>query len=758
MTLRRRVRTVAVRFTGQVQGLGFRPYVYRVATALGVDGSVRNTRRGVVLLAQGRNAERLVARIKSSPPPLARIRSISIRTELRAPLRGFAIVGSDRTGAADVDVLPDIATCTDCRQEIATATDRRCGYPFTNCTQCGPRYSIIEALPYDRPNTTMRRFEMCPDCRREYSDPADRRFHAQPNACPTCGPQLSLLDPNGLQSATGSKALRRAAMMLLSGRIVAIKSIGGFQLACDATSDRAVMRLRRRKNRPRKPLALMCSSTAVARRFCRVNRDAAALVGSVQAPVVLLPKHGKPRLRIADGVAPGNLRLGVMLPYTPLHSLLFAELRRLSGSDRVLVMTSANPKDDPIAASDHDLRQRLGKVCDSCLTNDRPIANRCDDSVVMPLNGAGFAFVRRARGYAPQPVELAPMFHVKHPVLAVGAEWKNCFCLAAGGKAYMSPHIGSVATESGEAFWRDTLARYQRWTGIRPAAIACDLHPDYIATRLAERLSAELDLPLVRVQHHYAHILSVLAETGVRGRVLGIACDGTGYGLDGTIWGCEFIVVNPDRSWERVGTLRPMRLADAGAEVADPLRTGRAYLAQASDTKGRHADHPEANPGSALCSSLGRLYDAVAGITGICGKSTFDAEAAIALESAADPRERGRYSESAVLNVSTSPAMIDPRPVVMQVSHETSHSIPARIIAARFQNTVSQAIGGLAVTLGKRHGIDTVALSGGSFQNARLWSGVTARLRRAGVNILAHRSVPANDGGIALGQAVAASK
>jgi hydrogenase maturation protein HypF len=758
MSRRRLVRAVVARFNGQVQGLGFRPYVYNMAKRLGVTGSVRNTRRGVVVIAQGRNADRLVTEISTRPPTLARITSTEVRTELRAPADGFTIAGSGKAGAATVDVLPDIATCPECRREITDPTDRRHGYPFTNCTQCGPRYSIIETLPYDRPNTTMRRFKMCPDCAREYSDPADRRFHAQPNACPSCGPRLMLLDRDGRELAAGHDALMRAAKAIHTGRIIALKSIGGFQLACDATSARAVARLRRFKARPRKPLALMCSSIGTARKFCLVDRCSAALLESPQAPVVLLPKRPRPQLELADTVAPGNSRLGVMLPYTPLHRLLLAELRRLSGRDQALIMTSANPKDEPIVGDDKDLLRQLRPAGGLCLTNDRPIANRCDDSVVLPLAGAGFAFVRRARGYAPQPVELAPMFHVKRPVLAVGAEWKNCFCLASGGKAYLSPHIGSVATAQGEEFWLETLARYQEWTGIRPAAIACDLHPDYLSTRLAERLSADLGLPLVRVQHHHAHVLSALAETGQDEPTIGVACDGTGYGPDGTIWGCEFLLVQPDLTWTRVGRLDPLRLADAGAEVADPVRTGRAYLAQSVTGRRHQAGNLGANQEYARCSSLGRLFDAVAGITTICKHATFDAEAAIAIESCADPSERGSYHVADGLNFAVSPVVFDPRPVLLQVSRETKAGVPAATIAARFQNTVVLAVGRVALELCRRHEIRVVALSGGSFQNRRLLAGVGDLLRQAGIGVAVNRSVPANDGGIALGQVAATAK
>jgi hydrogenase maturation protein HypF len=464
-----------------------------------------------------------------------------------------------------------------------------------------------------------------------------------------------------------------------------------------------------------------------------------------------MPKLARPTQSVADSVAPDNSRLGVMLAYTPLHLLLLQRLRQITGAEPVLVMTSANPRDEPIIGDDRELAPRLGSVYNLALTHDRPIANRCDDSVVLDGRNNGSALIRRARGYAPQPVALAPMFHVKQPVLAVGAEWKNCFCLASGGRAYLSPHIGSVATEQGERLWRDALARYQSWTGIKPKAIACDLHPDYLSTRLAEQLASGLGLPLIRVQHHFAHVLSVLAESGAAGPVLGVACDGTGYGSDGATWGCEFLLVGQDLAWSRVGMLDSLRLADAGAETADPHRTGQAYLAQSQEPGGG----PGVYPRRVSCSSLGRLFDAAAGITAICRHATYDAEAAVALESRADPKETADWFSPELLNFTLSPARIDPRPVIRQVSRETTAGAPVSAVAARFQNTLVRLISHFALGLCHRHGTKTVALSGGSFQNQRLLAGVGTRLGQAGLAVLANRLVPANDAGIALGQVVA---
>ncbi len=731
---------------GQVQGLGFRPYVYRLARAFGVRGFVRNSSRGVVILAQGRNARRLLDQIRKAPPPLAAITSFHITRARTRPLKNFSINSSHAEAGAGVDVLPDLAMCRDCRRDIDNPRDRRYGYAFTNCTQCGPRYTIIEHLPYDRPNTTMAGFRMCPQCRREYTDPADRRYHAQPIACPICGPKLAISPASSKLSP-----LDVAARALLNGEVVAIKSLGGFQLACDATSRGAVALLRRRKQRPAKPFALMCESVATARKFCRVGPLAQKTLLSAAAPIVLLPKLPNPTLPVSELIAPGNSRLGLMLPCTPLHATLFERLRRESGEPAVLVMTSANRKEDPIVADDKLLARELGGACDLVLTHDRLIANRCDDSVVMAEKPGPLVLVRRARGYAPQPVPLGRMFHVKQPVLAVGGEFKNAFALAESGRAFLSPHIGTVETAAGEAFWLETFGRYVEWTGIRPAMVASDLHPDYASTRLAERLSQDLRLPLVRVQHHYAHILSVMAEHDLRGPVLGIAFDGTGYGTDGAIWGGEFLLVDGGSNWKRVGHLGYLDLAIAGEEVADPARVARSYMRQARGS-GRSF---KSSRSLLRTSSIGRLFDAVAAVTDICRVATFDGQAPIALESAADPHENGNWYSEDLLDLSVSPAQLRPEPLLLSVARETARGVAPAAVAARFHNTLSEATVRLADVLCAHAGIATVCLSGGSFQNSLLRRRVVAGLRSCRRKVYWNQLVPTNDGGIAYGQAAA---
>jgi len=594
---------------------------------------------------------------------------------------------------------------------------------------------------------------MCPQCQREYTDPADRRHHAQPIACPVCGPELAI-------SPAGSKLspLDAAAQALLNGKVVAIKSLGGFQLACDATNRRAVALLRRRKQRPAKPFALMCESVAVVRKFCQVTAAVEEALRSAAAPIVLLPRSQRPTLQVAESVAPRNSRLGVMLPYTPLHAILFDRLRGESGKPAVLVMTSANRKEDPIIADDKRLAEALAGVYDLALTHNRPIANRCDDSVVMAEKTGPLLLVRRARGYAPQPVPLGRMFHVKHPVLAVGGEFKNTFALACGDRAFLSPHIGMVATATGESFWREALARYTEWTGIEPEAVAADLHPDYASTRLAERMARDLGLPLVRVQHHYAHILSVMAEHDLRGPVLGIAFDGTGYGTDGATWGGEFLLVRDGANWQRVGHLGYLDSANAGDEVADPARVARAYLRQACSFGRAPIGRSVAAEHSALrTSSIGRLFDAAAAITGACRVATFDGQAPVALESLADPSENGDWYSDDLLDLSVSPALLRPEPLLMDVARETARGVAPATVAARFHNSLSLATIRLADVLCAQAGIATLCLSGGSFQNSLLRQRVATGLRSRGRMVYRNQLVPLNDGGIAYGQAAASA-
>lgn len=742
---------------GQVQGLGFRPFVYRLAKSLRLGGYVVNSTKGVEIVVQGRRVSRFLREITTNPPSLALISALAC-VKYRGPkLRDFKILPSVLGVDAGVFVLPDIATCQECRQEITDPENRRFGYPFTNCTQCGPRYTIIETLPYDRPNTTMRQFRMCAHCSQEYSDPVDRRFHAQPNACPACGPALRLLDSTGRKKPV--EPVSAAARALAKGRIVAVRSLGGFHLACDATSDRAVARLRRRKLRPTKPLALMCEGISTVSGFCCVNPNSKGLLESDQAPIVLMPKKAG-SVRVSGLVAPNNARYGVMLAYTPLHIALLARVKELSGRPPVLVMTSANPREEPITADDADLYSELPSVADFVLTHDRPIANRCDDSVVLADQPP--VMLRRARGFAPQSIRLSRMFHVKQPVLAVGGEMRSSFALADKDRVFLGPYLGSVGSARGESFFRTTLARYLEWTGIKPGIVACDLHPDYYSTRIAEHLSQFWRLPLVRLQHHYAHAVSVLAEHGIGPPAIGLVFDGAGYGTDGNTWGCEFLLLGRRLEWTRVGHMRYLALPSAGAELADPTRVARAYLKQA-----RERDRVTSGPTAVRTSSLGRLFDAVAGITGICRRATFEGEAAVALEAAAAPGEHKDYFSRELLefssartlgDVNSTPATIDPAPLLLSAAGEVQAGVAPGSVAAKFQNSVVKAAVALASTLAHRHGTRKILLSGGSFQNSVLRNGIRSRLTDSGFRVWCNEQVPVNDGGVCLGQAVAAGQ
>jgi hydrogenase maturation protein HypF len=760
------MRSVKALIQGQVQGLGFRPYVYRLAKTMGVFGTVSNSSRGVEVVGQGPNAESFMEKLQTAPPPLARVSRFEVSTITAPKCSDFRIVKSRRESTLGVDVLPDISVCAECRKELLDRRDRRYRYPFINCTQCGPRYTIIESLPYDRPQTTMRRFSMCLDCRKEYCDPADRRFHAQPDACAECGPQVRLHDGKG--NLVAGDAVRLAAGALARGKVVAIKSLGGFQLACDATNDRAVRLLRRRKDRPTKPLAMMCCSIGSARALCRINRASRSLLTSPAAPIVLMPKRSDPRIQVSERIAPDNRCYGVMLAYTPLHALLIDELRRRSGRESVLVMTSANRRNEPITATEEELLTDLHGVFDYMLTHDRPIANRCDDSVVLGTDEAIMS--RRARGYAPQPIVLDRPFHVKRPVLALGGELRNCFALAHGHKVYLSPHIGDVSSPRGESYLLKTLKRYIEWTGIRPEAIACDLHPDYASTRLAERLSRRIKAPLYRIQHHYAHVISVMAERGLRGPVLGIACDGTGFGTDGAVWGCEFLLVGPDLNWKRVGHLDYLKLTEGGGVLANPSRVAAGYLLQSVARVprglgiGRHAAAVRAklNAGQALdTSSLGRLFDAVAGMTGVCRDASFEGEAPIALEAAAascsqaDVSRETRFWATAGIKEKPDVLLVDPRPLIAAVVAAVLEGEDRALVAACFHRAVTTALSRAALILAARHRTATVVLSGGSFQNSILRRGIRCALSRSNVTVEHNESLPVNDGGVALGQAVA---
>jgi hydrogenase maturation protein HypF len=759
-------RRLRLEVRGAVQGVGFRPFVYRLAAELGVTGFIANDARGVVIEVEGDEGAltTFVDGLASAAPPQAQVESVEATPVTPVGSGDFRILASDHTGERSAVVLPDLAPCPDCMREVRDPDDRRGGYAFSNCTNCGPRFSIICELPYDRPGTTMVGFRMCRRCAEEYGDPGDRRFHAQPNACPACGPRLSLLDADGVALAgvaSDAAAIRLVASALGAGSIIAVKGVGGFHLMANAADDGALRLLRERKGRPTKPLALMVADLAMARTLCDVDREAAALLSGPTAPIVLLPRL--PHAPVAAGVAPDNPDLGIMLPSAPLHHLLLDEF------GGPVVATSGNLSEEPICIGDGEAVERLRGIADLFLVHDRPIERHVDDSIVW-LSAGEPRLLRRARGWAPLPVSLpAPV----PCILAVGGELKNTVALSKGRNVFISQHIGDLATPEAQRAFERVIDDFLRLYAARPVAVACDAHPHYAATRWAERavngaaeVAPVLDrLPLLRVQHHHAHLASCLAENGAEGEALGVVWDGTGWGPDGTVWGGELLAGNA-AGYRRLARLRPFPLLGGEAAVREGRRVAFALLAGVhggdtpeldtfSDGERRVlATMLERGVGSPLTSSMGRLFDGIAALLGLRQRSTFEGEAALALEHAADRRERGSYPFPLVAEPRPGvPAELDWRPLVEAVLADAQGGVAVERIAGRFHNALVDAVLHCAHMAGLPH----VALTGGCFQNRLLLERGTARLERAGFVTLLHRRVPPNDGGIALGQVAVAA-
>ncbi len=765
------VRVERIRVRGLVQGVGFRPTVWRLARECGLNGEVWNDSQGVEMRVSGASAriDELCRRLCEEAPPLARIDAIERRIEQTAqPMEGFHIRPS-RQGEARTGVVPDAAICPACRREIDDPANRRYRYPFTNCTHCGPRLSIVERIPYDRANTSMRHFPLCSACAREYADPADRRFHAQPNACPQCGPQLWLLDAQGEPCALppDRDALQIAGERLARGEILAIKGLGGFHLACDAASEQAVDRLRARKGRYHKPFALMARDLEVVRRYVRVSPAEAALLQSPAAPIVLLQREGGGRL--ASGVAPGQVSLGFMLPYTPLHHLLLAAWAR------PLVMTSGNRVEEPQCIDNREAADRLQPLADGFLLHDREIINRVDDSVARIMDGQT-RVLRRARGYAPAPIALPEGFASAPPLLALGGELKNTFCLGRPGEAILSQHLGDLENLISYQDYLHNLELYRQLFDHRPMGLVADLHPNYRSTHQARELAERLSLPLIQVQHHHAHIASVLAENGwplQGGAVLGIALDGSGYGGDGTVWGGEFLLADY-RGFRRLGAFRPMPLPGATQAILQPWRNSFSQLhttlgwsgvcerwggleavqwlsARPLDTLTRMVESGLNTP---LTSSCGRLFDAVAALLGICRESiSYEGQAAIELEAAAlSASDLAHAGYPFGVQRQEGLRLLDPTPLWPALLDDLGSGVPKPEIAWRFHQGLIAGVAGLAGELAAEAGVETLALSGGVFQNRTLFEGLSQRLRAAGLRVLSHRLVPANDGGLSLGQ------
>jgi len=737
---------------GAAQGVGFRPFVYRLATELQLTGWVNNTVQGVFIEVEGAQQclEQFVSRIEREKPAHALIRHVEIRYLEPAGYTKFEIKHSDGDGTKTAFVLPDIATCPDCLAEIFDPLNRRYLYPFTNCTNCGPRFTIIEALPYDRPQTTMKHFAMCPSCQAEYDNPLDRRFHAQPNACPQCGPHLELWSDEGEPVATHHNTILAAAAAIRAGQIVAVKGLGGFHLMIDASNQQAVQALRERKQRPEKPFALMYPSLAAIQSDCVLSEVEKQVLTSAAAPIVLLRR--KQDNRIVPAVAPDNPYLGVMLPYTPLHHIL---LRALDGP---IVATSGNLSDEPICIDEYEALQRLQHVADLFFIHNRPIVRHADDSVVQVVADEA-QMLRRARGYAPLPLHIQEALP---PALAVGAHQKSALAVAIDHEVFISQHIGDLETAQAVDAFEGTAHDLQQLYDLHPQAVACDSHPDYHSTKFA----SQMNLPFYSVQHHEAHVLSCMADNNIQPPVLGVAWDGTGYGSDGTIWGGEFLLVDA-HSIQRVAHLRPFRLPGGAQAVREPRRTafglmyeifGEAVLAMNTDALNAFQSTERAallsmlkcELNTPITTSAGRLFDAVAALIGLRQCSSYEGQAAMQLEYSIQQDVMTAYPF--VISQSDSGMWIlDWEPMIRRILEDVSQSAATGTIAAKFHNTLIEMI----LAAARLQKIERVVLSGGCFQNRYLIEQAIIRLYETGFVPCWHHQVPPNDGGLVLGQMMA---
>ncbi len=739
---------------GAVQGVGFRPFVYRLAKDLELTGWVNNSPQGVSIEVEGpREAlDSFLLRLRTELPPRSYVQSLESRFLDPAGYEIFEIRLSEDGGAKSAVVLPDIAVCADCAREMLDPEDRRYLYPFTNCTNCGPRYSIIESLPYDRPNTSMKKFTMCSDCETEYRQPEDRRFHAQPNACPKCGPKIAAWDQDGKVLSEGTRALKAATRALLQGKIVAVKGLGGFHLMADARSDKAVRRLRHRKHREEKPLAVMARGVKTVKRICEVSKQELAVLKSAEAPIVILRKKAGSE-EISPLVAPGNPNLGVMMPYTPLHILLLRKCRI------PLVATSGNLSDEPICIDEYDALKRLGGIADLFLVHDRPIVRHVDDSIVRVMAGRE-TVLRRARGFAPLPVSSEEGLP---SMIAVGGHLKST--VAASGEdvgAVVSQHIGDLDTEPARRAFTSAVSDLEQLYEIEPEYVACDAHPDYFSTSFA----VSKGLPVRPVQHHYAHVLSCMAENELTGKVTGVAWDGTGYGTDGTVWGGEFLSVT-DKGFERLAHFRQFRLPGGDKAVREPRRSALGVLYELFDEGAFDLSDLEtlkAFPAeelnvvgamlakkinSPVTSSAGRLFDAVASIIGQRQYIRFEGQAAMELEFLTDGIFTDEsYPHGVPEEKKKGPAIVDWAPLIEGVIRDRRVDAPLPLIAARFHNTLAEMI----VAVARLSGEERVALSGGCFQNKYLLERTVSRLEEEGFSAYRHQRMPPNDGGISLGQ------
>jgi len=779
---RQSLKSASISVRGIVQGVGFRPFVYGLAVKHNLKGWVYNTSEDVKIEVEGEAeaVEQFELELETKAPPLAHIENVTIEHHPPLGYKNFEIRHSQAQEGKYQLISPDVATCQACLGELLNPEDRRYRYPFTNCTNCGPRFTIIEDMPYDRPQTTMRYFQMCPQCQAEYDNPLDRRFHAQPNACPKCGPQVELVNNQG-NLITGSNPIAAASQLLKEGKIVAIKGLGGFLLACDATNDTAVKTLRQRKKRSSKPFAIMVTDIDEAKRHCHVSPEEENLLTSPQSPIVLIRwrEDSPTSVGVSREVAPNLRFLGIMLPYTPLHHIL------LRDTGRPLVMTSGNLSEEPIARDNDEALRRLSGIVDYFLIHNRDIYSRYDDSVAIVERGTS-QLIRRARSYAPYPIRLP--FEAKQ-VLGCGAEEKNTFCLTKDNYAFLSQHIGDMENMETLEHFDSTISLYKRLFHIEPEIIAHDLHPDYLATKYAQELG-ESGIKLVPVQHHHAHIASCLADNGLESPVIGVAFDGTGMGADGNIWGGEFLVADYC-NFRRAGHLEYLPLPGGTAAIKRPYRTAIGYILTLLGENALNRDLPvmrkaddmeievikrqiERRINSPLSSSMGRLFDAISALLGIRGEIDYEGQAAVELEMAAlssviarhVPSEARELDEAISGNNERYPyrivedegiRIVRLKDLLSAVIEDFHHGISKERIAVRFHNTIAGMIDEMCQLIAGESGISQVALSGGVFQNRLLLRKTVSLLESSGFQVFTHKQVPCNDGGISLGQAVIAN-
>jgi hydrogenase maturation protein HypF len=748
-----------IQIKGIVQGVGFRPFIFGLAKKNHISGWVKNSSAGVEIVANGqeKDVSLFINGISNQHPPLSKIDSITIEEINPANFSGFEILQSQAISGEFIPVSPDVSICDDCFSELFDPNNHRFRYPFINCTNCGPRFTIIKDIPYDRPLTTMAGFKMCAACRKEYENPLDRRFHAQPIACPDCGPRIWFEDGSG-DRAFGEEGLQIARSWIKSGKIIAIKGLGGFHLACDAFNAQALETLRSRKKRSDKPFAVMVFNESIAEKHCEMNVSEHSLLNSKEKPIVVLRRRSASELPLA--IAPNVNTIGIMLPYTPLHYLL---LEPEPGYPEVLVMTSGNMSEEPIVYSNSGAQSELGSIADGFLLHDRDIKTRVDDSVLTEINGQGY-FFRRSRGFAPDPIRIGQKLS---QILSVGAELKNTFCLTRDNYAFLSHHIGDLQNLETLNAFEEGIPHYEKLFRIDPQAIACDLHPDYLSTRYAEERACRENIPLIHVQHHHAHLASVLADNNYvkEDPVIGVCLDGTGYGSDGAIWGCEFLYggyAQADRKFHLEymplpggdsATLHPAKVAAAylwknGLEWSEIIPSIRSF---SQDERSVLLKQLQLNINCPVTSSMGRLFDAVASLADIRHSVNYEAQAAIEMENCLNSNQASAYH----FEIQGQQIMI--APLLREIIFDIQNNVSKSDIAAKFHNGIRSMVVDVCSRISQETGCKTIALSGGVWQNKFLLVNTVADLKEAGYTVLFHRQVPANDGGLALGQAMIAN-